>query len=73
MATRSSAARGAQDVDGRAYTVVKVYYDPDDLARKLSGVGFDPRPQRVDNSVFTLTGTKRQVTNREAEEARESR
>ena len=46
--------------DGQAYTVVKVYYDPDDLAHKLDDLGFDACSQRIDDSVFMLTGIKRQ-------------
>jgi demethylmenaquinone methyltransferase/2-methoxy-6-polyprenyl-1,4-benzoquinol methylase len=41
--------------DGRTFTIVKVFYDLDDLSRRLSALGFQVHSQPVGNSFFFLS------------------
>ncbi len=45
--------------DGRTFTVVKVYYHPTLLARKLRQCGFETAAQREGDSFFTILGQRR--------------
>ncbi len=45
--------------DGRMFTIVKVYYHPMLLARKLGEYGFEAAAQREGESFFTICGRRR--------------
>lgn len=45
--------------DGRAFSIVKVYYHPSLLAVRLANFGFETRAQRVGESFFSITGRRR--------------
>lgn len=45
-------------LDGRIFTIVKVYYHPALLANKLTHFGFDANGERVGDSFFFIRGTK---------------
>ncbi len=45
--------------DGRTFTIVKVYYHPMLLARKLGEYGFEAAAQREGESFFTICGRRR--------------
>ncbi len=44
--------------DGRTFTIVKVYYHPALLARRLTRFGFDASGERVGDSFFFILGTR---------------
>jgi len=44
--------------DGREMTAIKVYHRPDDLARRLGGMGWQTRVGRVGNGLFWAEATR---------------
>jgi demethylmenaquinone methyltransferase/2-methoxy-6-polyprenyl-1,4-benzoquinol methylase len=45
--------------DGRTFTIVKVYYHPMLLAKKLAAYGFEATARRAGESFFTIFGQRR--------------